>query len=87
MRAIGFAIVVVLLLRPTCLLADDPLSEVAEVVAAMKKAAVFYTANLAVHGGYASSWRRDLSAGRAAFASQVASGGCSRVGRSTGGKE
>ncbi|MFM8891585.1 MAG: pectate lyase, partial [Planctomycetia bacterium] len=65
MRAIGFAIVLVWLLRPLCLLADDPPPEVAEVVAAMKKATAFYTAKLAVHGGYASSWRRDLSAGRA----------------------
>lgn len=37
------------------------LPDPAEVTAAMKKATAFYTGKLAVHGGYASSWTKDLS--------------------------
>ncbi len=43
--------------------AAGPLPDPAEVQAAMKKAAAFYETKLAVHGGYASTWKSDLSAG------------------------
>jgi len=48
-------------LLPLSALAADPLPDPAEVSAAMKKAVTFYTEKLAVHGGYASSWTKDLS--------------------------
>lgn len=51
------------LLLPLSALAADPLPEPAVVTAAMKKATAFYTEKLAVHGGYASSWTKDLSLG------------------------
>lgn len=44
-------------------LAADPLPDPAAVTAAMKKATAFATTKLAVHGGYASAWKKDLSAG------------------------
>ena len=53
-----------LLLLPLTLAAADPAPDPAEVTAAMKKAAAFYSSKLAVHGGYASAWKTDLSAGR-----------------------
>ncbi|MEN3943681.1 pectate lyase [Prosthecobacter sp. SYSU 5D2] len=51
------------LLLPLSALAADSLPDPAEVTAGMKKAAAFYTEKLAVHGGYASAWKKDLSAG------------------------
>ncbi|MCW0217405.1 MAG: hypothetical protein OJI67_03685 [Prosthecobacter sp.] len=48
-------------LLPLSALAADPLPDPAKVSAAMKKAVTFYTEKLAVHGGYASSWTKDLS--------------------------
>lgn len=42
--------------------ADEPGEE--EVLAAMKRAATFYRDKLAVNGGYASQWPKDLSEGR-----------------------
>jgi len=51
------------LFAPFALLAADPLPDPAVVTAAMKKATAFYTSKLAVHGGYASAWKKDLSAG------------------------
>jgi hypothetical protein len=47
-------------LLPIAALAADPLSDPAAVVVAMKKATAFYTTRLAVHGGYASTWSKDL---------------------------
>ena len=44
-------------------LAADPLPEPQAVLAAMKKAVAFAESRLAVHGGYASGWKADLSAG------------------------
>lgn len=53
-----------LALLPTCMsAAETSLPDPAEVTAAMKKAAAFCTEKLAVHGGYASAWKKDLSAG------------------------
>lgn len=49
------------LLLPLSALAADSLPDPAEVTTAMKKAAAFYTEKLAVHGGYASAWSKDLS--------------------------
>jgi hypothetical protein len=46
-----------------CAFAADPLPDPAAVTAAMKKATAFATTKLAVHGGYASAWKKDLSAG------------------------
>ncbi|TDU81601.1 PelA/Pel-15E family pectate lyase [Prosthecobacter fusiformis] len=46
---------------PLSALAADSFPDPAEVTAAMKKATSFYTEKLAVHGGYASSWTKDLS--------------------------
>ncbi|HYF36631.1 MAG TPA: pectate lyase [Prosthecobacter sp.] len=43
--------------------AADPLPDPTAVLAAMKKATSFCTEKLAVHGGYASGWTQDLSAG------------------------
>lgn len=48
-------------LLPLPLLAADGWPDPAEVTQAMKKATSFYTEKLAVHGGYASSWEKDLS--------------------------
>ena len=48
---------------PLAALAADPLPDPAVVTAAMKKATAFATTKLAVHGGYASAWKKDLSAG------------------------
>ena len=52
-----------LLLAPLALSAADPLPDPASVAEAMKKAASFYSSKLSVHGGYASAWKKDLSAG------------------------
>jgi len=52
-----------LLLAPLALSAADPLPDPAKVIEALKKAVSFCTEKLAVHGGYASSWKKDLSAG------------------------
>lgn len=52
-----------LLFLPLSLLAADPLPDPAVVTEAMKKATTFYSTKLAVHGGYASAWKTDLSAG------------------------
>lgn len=52
-----------LLLAPLALSAADPLPDPAKVTEALKKAVSFCTEKLAVHGGYASSWKKDLSAG------------------------
>jgi len=49
------------LLLPLSALAADSFPDPAEVTAAMKKATAFYMEKLAVHGGYASSWTKDLS--------------------------
>jgi len=46
-------------LEPRRSAAADPAPDPAEVVAAMKKATAYYSDTLAVHGGYASSWKRD----------------------------
>ena len=46
---------------PLSLSAADVWPDPAEVTTAMKKATSFYTEKLAVHGGYASSWDKDLS--------------------------
>lgn len=43
--------------------AADPLPDPQVVLAAMKKATAFYRDNLSVHGGYASGWKADFSAG------------------------
>jgi len=43
------------------LYAEDSMPDPAEVSAAMRKATDFYVSKLASHGGYASSWSRDLS--------------------------
>jgi PelA/Pel-15E family pectate lyase len=51
------------LFAPLVVLAADPLPDPAVVLEAMKKATSFYTSKLAVNGGYASSWKKDLSAG------------------------
>ncbi len=51
------------LLLPLSCFAADPLPDPAVVTSAMKKAAAFATSKLAVHGGYASAWKKDLSAG------------------------
>lgn len=50
-----------LALLSTSIFAADSLPDPADVSAAMKKATSFYTEKLAVHGGYASSWTKDLS--------------------------
>ncbi|MDZ4288806.1 MAG: pectate lyase [Prosthecobacter sp.] len=50
-------------LLPLTCLAADPLPDPADVTAAMKKAAAFYQDKLSVHGGYASAWKKDFSAG------------------------
>lgn len=52
-----------LLCLPLSALAAEALPDPAEVTAAMKKATAFYTTKLAVHGGYASAWKKDLSTG------------------------
>jgi hypothetical protein len=52
-----------LFLLPLATFAADPLPDLAVVTAAMKKAAAFASTKLAVHGGYASAWKKDLSAG------------------------
>ena len=41
----------------------DPLPDPQAVLVAMKKATAFYHDKLAVHGGYASGWKADFSAG------------------------
>lgn len=51
------------LLLPLSALAADSLPDPAEVTAGMKRATAFYTEKLAVNGGYASAWKKDLSAG------------------------
>ena len=51
------------ILISSCAFAADPLPDPAAVTAAMKKATAFATTKLAVHGGYASAWKKDLSAG------------------------
>jgi PelA/Pel-15E family pectate lyase len=51
------------ILISSCAFAADPLPDPAVVTVAMKKAATFATSKLAVHGGYASAWKKDLSAG------------------------
>jgi hypothetical protein len=51
------------ILLPLSALAADPLPDPAKVTEGMKKAVVFYTEKLAVRGGYASAWKKDLSAG------------------------
>jgi len=50
-------------LLPLPLLAADALPDPAAVTAAMKKAVAAYQEKLSVHGGYASGWKADLSAG------------------------
>lgn len=57
------ACALILLLVPWPLSAADPAPDPADVTSAMKKATAFYATKLAVHGGYASAWKRDLSAG------------------------
>jgi len=52
------------LLLPVSAIAADPLLDLTVVTSAMKKAVGFYSSKLAVHGGYASSWKKDLSAGK-----------------------
>lgn len=52
-----------LLFLPLSLLAADPLPDPAAVTEAMQKATTFYATKLAVHGGYATTWKKDLSAG------------------------
>jgi PelA/Pel-15E family pectate lyase len=53
----------ILLLAAATARAADPLPDPSEITAAMKKAAAFYQSKLAVNGGYASGWKKDLSAG------------------------
>lgn len=58
-------------MKPACLLialalpavAAEPLPDPQAVLAALKKATAFYRDKLAVHGGYASGWKADFSAG------------------------
>lgn len=52
------------LFLPVSLLAADALPDPAAVTSAMTRAAAAYQEKLAVHGGYATRWRGDLSAGR-----------------------
>lgn len=52
-----------LLLCPLALYAADPLPDPAATTEALKKAVTFCATKLAVHGGYASSWKKDLSVG------------------------
>lgn len=54
------ALLAAILTLPPLLNADD-LPDPAKVTAAMRKANDFYISKLASHGGYASSWKRDLS--------------------------
>jgi PelA/Pel-15E family pectate lyase len=54
------ALIAAILTIPPSVRADD-LPDPAEVTAAMRKANDFYLSKLASHGGYASSWKRDLS--------------------------
>lgn len=59
---IGSALTFFLATVPPTLRSADP-PDSAEVLAAMKKATVFYREKLAVQGGYASAWPLDLSEG------------------------
>ncbi len=58
-----FAVLSALALPALSLAADD-LSDPVAVAAAMRKANDFYVSKLAVHGGYASSWKRGPGPGR-----------------------
>lgn len=59
-----FALPLLFLLPLASLAADSLLPDSPLVLAAMKKAVAFHREKLAVHGGYATAWRKDLSAGK-----------------------